>query len=377
MGLEVKDQMKGLIEKSSHILIACTQDYSADTLASALALSNFLQKSNKKHDIVCSHKEFGPKFSFLPRLSAIKSELEGNNKFLVTLNISEVKVKEFSYDVKGDELNIYITPESGKFTAADVVSKAADYPYDLVITLDTKNLNALGKLFEDHTDFFYSAPIINIDDSPDNEHFGQVNHIDVSAGSVTEILFDYIKEEKENFIDKEMATLLLTGIFSKTRGFRHEIVSPKTLQIASELMKKEADSALIVKSLYQSKSIDVLKIWGKILSRLQAITDKHIYYSYIDAPDLKNIQINSSEIVDVIDELLVSIPDAGVIVVSYKKSGDGVRHIIWGNKHHNSLKVVQTLNPKGTRDLAYVDSSLNDVRQSQHKVLEVIKGNLS
>lgn len=377
MAFSAWEQVSQLVEKHENILIACSADYTVDSISSALAVSSYLQKLNKKHDIVCANFVQDERYGFLTGVKKIKRELNTSNKFVVKLNVENVKVKEFSYDIKDDFLNIYITPQEGAFKQDDISSQTAGHKYDLIITIDCRNLNSLGKLFTENSEFFYDIPLINIDHRTENEHFGQVNVVDIATSSVSEMLYDFLSKHHEAFLDSNMSTALLAGIITKTRSFKREVVTPKTLKIAGNLVSSGARKEEIIKNIYQRKSVELLQTWGKVLSRLQLEDDHKIVSSMLFKEDLENIRIKSSDIIDVIHELLVSIPEAEIIVLSYGMKDGAVRHAIWGNRHHDALEVTKALSSRGTADLAYIDLQDTSVEDSQKRVLDMIKEKLA
>ena len=110
-----------------------------------------------------------------------------------------------------DDVRVHLYFEDG----IRFIRRAKD-KYDLIITVDSPDLESLGKLFEENTDFFYNTPIINIDHSSDNENYGQINHVDLTASSTAELIFNMFEEYDMKMINEDIATCLLTGIFTAT-----------------------------------------------------------------------------------------------------------------------------------------------------------------
>jgi len=372
---EVLEHMKQLIGKSERILVAIGSEYNVDAVASAVVMAQYLASINKEVTVACEHRDFVEQLAFLPGVENFTTELDTSNRLVLKLDISSVQVKEFSYDIKDDALNIYITPESGSFRRQDVTAFPGDFKYDLVITLDAPNLNSLGRLFTEQSEFFYAVPIINVDHHRHNEHYGQVNYTQLSACSVTEMLYEYLIQVAPATIDQQMATALLTGIVSKTRSFKHEAVSPRCLQISADLMAKGARKEQIIRELYQKRSVHVLKVWGKILSRLQHDEAQRLFSSYLTADDIAHMSVRSHDIVESIEHLLMAVPQCEVIVISYPHA-DGVKHIIWANRHHDALLLSKPLGTRGSSDVAYSVSDDASVAEGQRKVLQVLENRL-
>lgn len=376
MALNFDEQIVELINKSNNILITFPKDYTVDSIASALVMSIFLEKLNKKHDIVCATNDFESNVKFLKGIEKIKTTFESLNKFIVKLDLSNSNVREFSYDIKDGFLNIYITPEKGSFSTRDVKTQSSDFKYDLIIVLDSRDLASLGRVFEEQSEFFYKVPIINIDNSAQNENFGQVNLVDLTSCSVSEMLYKLLKNIDEEIFDKVICTSILSGIISKTKSFKSEVVTPQCLSIAGELVSKGANKDEIIKNLYQRKTVSILKVWGKLLSSLEHDESKKIFYSSIAKEDINGLRINASDIISIIDDLLVTIPEAEIVLLSYYIGDDTVRHILWANKNYDADTLSKPFSPSGTSDLVSINLKGDDLKEQQGRIIKEIQSRI-
>ena len=114
-----------------------------------------------------------------------------------------------------------------------VVQEANDL-FDLVISLDCSDLRRLGHFPE--TPGFSNHPLINIDHHLTNLNFGDVNLVDHQAASTTEIVLQLL-EYMTVPLDAKLATCLLTGLVTDTRGFRTSNVTPHVMDAALRLMR--------------------------------------------------------------------------------------------------------------------------------------------
>src|SRR4030042_4332264 len=135
MGLSINQQIFELIKNSQKILITFKKNFSGDALSSALAIFLLLKKLNKQADIVCHNFVIAQNYAFLPEIHQTKANLNGLKRFIISLDIAENKIKNFSYDIKDNKLNIYLTPEKGLLAENKIAYKSDNYKYDLIITL--------------------------------------------------------------------------------------------------------------------------------------------------------------------------------------------------------------------------------------------------
>ncbi len=358
MSLNTTQQIYEQIQRSDNILITFKRSFSIDSVASALALSKVLSKMGKKNGIVCDNFAMPKKLSFLNAGENIASELDDLRKFVISLDVSRTKLKEMSYDLKGDRLNIFLTPKLGTFSKKDISTASSRFKYDLIFILDTPDPELLGKIYEKNQEFFYETPIINLDHSPSNEYFGQINAISLSATSVSEMLFNIFNNFGSEFMDKDINTMLLAGMISKTKSFRSPHVTPSALSIAGRLVASEAQREEIIKNLYQTISISALKLWGKALSRLKSSEDGKIVWTRVTREDFSQCETGEGELDGIIDELISNTPGAKISFIFYESGPGRTALLAHAENELDAFNMLAKYRPEGARGCLKIE--LND-----------------
>ena len=376
MGLSGNQQIFELVKNSQKILIIFKRNFSGDALSSALAIFLLLKKLDKQADLVCQDFIIPQNYKFLPQIDKIKPAISCLKRFIVSLEIKDNKVKDFSYDVKDDKLNIYLTPEKGYFDEEKISLKSGNYKYDLIISIDSDDLEALGQAYEENTDFFFNTPIINIDHTPENEQYGQINMVELTKTSIAEIIFDLIEDYDLKLIDEEIATCLLTGLITKTKSFRSSNVTPRALSIASQLILNGAERDLIIQHLYRTKSINTLKLWGKVLARLKNDPQYKMAWSYLQQKDFIDLSIQNPNLSEVVEELITSAPEAEIIVLFYENQNKKISGLIYTSRNYDSQYLAKAFNPIGNKRLAEIEIDKTDMVAAGREVIESIKNNL-
>ena len=315
MALGKIEQFDKTIEDKKNILITFKKHFDGDAIGSALALKLFLEQMEKRVDIVCANFVLPSEYTFLKQSQKIKNSFEGLNNFVINIDIAKTGISELSYDTKDNKLRIFVTPKNGYINRENITTSQSDFKYDLIITIDTPDLNSLGEIYTDHENFFYSKPIINIDHQANNEHYGQINIIDLPASTSAEIIFDLLQKSKEELINRHIAQALLTGIIAGTNSFKKNKVRPQTLQVASKLVDLGADRSFIIKNLYQTKSIATFKIWGAVLSHLKEDKETNFVWSTITRDDFVRSGAKKTDLNNIIDELISTSPSAQFILL--------------------------------------------------------------
>lgn len=319
METQTQQQAKNLIEKSQRVLLVTRTHPSDDSIGSLLALGLFFEKLGKEIDLVC-HGPLASSLEFLPKHGEISREITTTGHFVISLDTSAAKVAQFSYDFDhdGNRLNIFITPEQGRYEAKHVSTNIAPPVYDLVVVVDGKNLESLGPSYENNKRVFFETPIINIDSSLENERFGEVNYLAEKATSTTEVVFSLIEFFGENYFDSNIATCLLAGVISKTRSFQNEYVTPETFSLAADLISEGADQQKIIQNMFKNKSLPMLKLWGRALSRVSYDLEHKIMATRLFKDDFAKTETSEHDLLGLEEELLATVGEAEFIVLAYE-----------------------------------------------------------
>jgi len=347
------------IQKAKNIMITFGQNHTGDALSSALALYLFLKKINKNVQICSNNFQDAKSFSFLPGVKEIKSEIKTAKKFIISLNIENKNIKEISYQKNGNLLDFVITPNGGDdFKHEHISSKITGHNYDLIIIVSTPDLESLGDIYHENTEFFFSVPMINIDHHPDNEEYGQINYINITSLATSEVMFELLKNFSKEQIDERIATCLLTGIIAESKSFKIGSLTPKSLVAASQLVEIGADKNLIVKNLYQNRNLNTLKLWGRVLAKLNNEMDGKIIWSSLNKIDFEKTESEPGNLTEVIEELIVNVPEAQVIVLFAEDAKQNKTLVsLYATKNINVISIFKEFNPKGDKNMAFIESA--------------------
>jgi len=382
--LTQEQQIFEQINKASNILITFKKTWNGDAVASALALFLFLKKMGKTVDVVAEKFSLDKLYSFLPGYAEIKNELNSLRKFIISLDTTNAKVSQIKYKQEENKLNFIVSPEAGFFTSSDISCGASGFKHDLIITVDTPDLESLGKVYDNDTEFFYQTPIINIDHNSTNEEYGQINFIELTAVSTSEIIFSLFESFSRDLLDEDIATCLLTGMIAETKSFKTNNITPRSLLTASQLMSSGARREDIVNHLYRSKSINVLKLWGRVLARLSSGLDNTLVWSTLSAADFIKTNSTEKDLTDVIDELIVSIPQAKIITIIYEGETAGAEPnqtkntnlLLYTMKNIDALALLKEWSPIGTKSLSRAVVNL-PIAEAEQTVISAIQEKLS
>jgi nanoRNase/pAp phosphatase (c-di-AMP/oligoRNAs hydrolase) len=316
MSLDSQEQLKKFLGESKEVLILIPENPSGDAVGSAWALYFFLEKRGALPTIAFSN-HLNQKYSFLPRPVRILNEITGARDFILQFDTTYNKIANVRSEEKDGKLNIFITPEKGTINPRDFSFVLAKFKYDLIIVLDCSDLLKLGKLYEKNPDLFFEVPVVNIDHKSSNENFGQINLVDVTASSCSEILSNILENINTVPIDKTIADCLFTGIISATDSFQQKNTTPKSLLAAAALMDKGADQQEIIRWLYKTQPLSVLKLWGRAMAKLKLDEKSHLIWSELSLDDFVQSRSSQNDITQILDKLAENYSEGKIFMLIY------------------------------------------------------------
>jgi phosphoesterase RecJ-like protein len=324
MALSNEQQAIELLTRAKRVLIVTRQHAPTDAIASVASTYAFLKKMNKQCDAVAPDYDATMAPKFISGADQIKGTMGAVRAFELSLDVTQNKLNDISYDIKDNKLVVTVVPETGEWSPKDVAFRHGEDRYDLIVALDCQDLQSLGSLFAKHADFFYRTPVINIDRDPGNEHWGHLNLVDLTAVATTEILYGLFARWNRNLIDENLSTSLLAGMISKTQSFRTQNVTPKTLQVAAELIANGARREEIVQGLWRTRTVPTLKLWGTALSRLESDRDHNLVWTTLTRQDFVSAGVSDTALDGIVEELVNYAPEAKVVVIVYEKESSHI-----------------------------------------------------
>ncbi len=319
MPLNVNDMQaaKNAVESHERLLIIPHANVDPDGLSSALACYSMFRGMGKDCTVICPDT-LPESLSFLPGFENLATDIASEQNFIITLDCSSgVEVDKLRYTVEDHKVNIIVMPKKGRIKKENVSILEAGANYDLIVVVDSAELSLLGTMYTENIDLFSEVPVLNIDHHISNSQYGQLKLIDPTAASATEVLYNWFtwNPKWKSQMTPDMATLLLTGLITDTRSFQNPNTTPRSLEVAAELLDLGARQQEIIQHMYKTKPLSTLRIWGRALNAIQIDADARIVWSTVSREDLQELGATSKETHGILDELLSTIPDADVYVL--------------------------------------------------------------
>lgn len=219
------------------------------------------------------------------------------------------------------EERLKFLPGAGEITSQP--EKIEIEKYDLIIMLDFGQFKNSG--LEEKLNLAKKAGIffIQIDHHPLMAEAADLTVVVEDASSTCEILYNiFIQTGAE--IDRNMANCLLTGILTDTENFTNLGTTFTSLKAGAELLKYGARLQEIITNLWHNKKLSTLRLWGKVLLRLEKDPKTGIATTAIMLKDLEEENL-TLEATGGIANFLNSLGEARAITVLCEEEGGKVK----------------------------------------------------
>lgn len=141
---------------------------------------------------------------------------------------------------------------------------------------------------------------INIDHHISNMGCGDLNVVRPEVGSVCEVLYDLMEEDK---IDKEIAMALYIGMIHDTGVFQYSNTRPETLQIAANLIAFGFDFPRLIEETFYQKSYVQTQIMGRALMESIRFMDGRCIVSVIDRKTMEFYNVGPKDLDGIVNQL--------------------------------------------------------------------------
>lgn len=225
MNVEIVTLVKDLLDTPKKIVVVGHKNPDGDAVGSCLGLSFFLNKLGHNSQVVVPN-DFPAFLKWIPG---------------------------------SDEIIIH---EKSTEQSARLLAEA-----DIICTLDFNSFNRAGDLeplLQNST-----ARFVMIDHHQAPDSYATVTYSDVSMSSTCEMVYHFILGlERADLICEKIATQLYTGIMTDTGSFRFSSTTATTHRAIAHLIEQGADGSDIYQKIYDTNSLDRMRLLGVALKNL-------------------------------------------------------------------------------------------------------------
>jgi phosphoesterase RecJ-like protein len=198
-------------------------------------------------------------------------------------------------------------------------------PYDLLVVSDCGTLDRIGAVRGRHPELFDRLPRVVIDHHASNDATGEADWIEPGSAATCEMVA-LLAARLGLPLDAgggSLATALMAGIVMDTATFAHPNATPRTLAVSAALVEAGAPLSDISRRLYRSKPSAQLRLFGRVLDRLDAADSGRVIHSTLLDADLDATGALPAQSEGIID--LLAQADEAEVAILFKEAGPSTR----------------------------------------------------
>lgn len=165
--------------------------------------------------------------------------------------------------------------------------------------------------------------------------------MDITATSTAEILTDLFQKYDPQLIDEDMATCLLAGIIEKTGSFQRIQTTPKAFLKASELIALGGRQQEIIKNIFKTKSLSLLKLWGRALAKMKILEFPATAYSVLNFTDFEKSQSSPSDLFSVLREFTDNLSGYKILGLLWEDTGGAPQFLLALHEQIPATKLLE------------------------------------
>ncbi len=199
--------------------------------------------------------------------------------------------------------------------------------YDLLVLSDCASAERVGAVAARHEELFATLPRAVIDHHASNEGRGEADWIDADAAATCEqvTLLAVRMGVPLDAGGGALAAILMAGIVMDTATFAHPNATPRTLAVSAALVQAGAPLSDISRRLYRTKPDTQLRLFGRVLDRLDTTPDRRVIWSTLTLADLEATDALPAHSEGIIDLLAQS--ELAEVAMLLKEQPDGTTRL--------------------------------------------------
>lgn len=226
MDLSTSNKLKELLQNTNKIVVIGHKNPDGDAIGSCLALANFLRQKKQNVNVVMPN-DFPDFLKWIPETE-----------------------------------NIHLYSKNPNTTRKIILDA------DVIFTLDFNSFSRAGDLQEVLEKS--KATYVMIDHHQQPDDYAALQYSDVSICSTAQMVYHTIESLNDlKLINPEIATQLYTGIMTDTGSFKYPSTTAKTHAVIGHLIECGANNAKIHQNIYDTNSVNRLKLLGIALNNLE------------------------------------------------------------------------------------------------------------
>jgi len=305
------------IDAAGYVVLVVHVDPDADSLGSASAMYSLMLRLQKKVTFFCVTENIDRRLAFLPWFDKLR------HRFPVSA--------------------------------------------DLAISLDCGSKKRLGTEIK--------CPLVNIDHHAGNEAYGEINIIDDTAISTTQVLYELF-EDYGIKLNAKIATSLYAGLLDNSLGFLSEKTDARAFAMAAVLSGAGADTRGCAIELFERRSLAAMRLKGMMLQKMSLVHNGTIVLLRVTQEMLLQSGAHAADCEAVLHESM-GLPTIKAAILLRERRDGSIRGSLCSLDGSDMVAVADNFGGGGYKNSAGFELTFMHMAEVEAAVLEKLKKELS
>lgn len=240
---------------------------------------------------------------------------------------------------------------------------------DLVMVLDCGNYDRVS--FDQKT--LGSVPMMVLDHHKSNDQYGDWNHVDPTAAATGEIIFD-LMALMDIPMTRDIAIALYTAITTDTGSFRFECTTPRTLEVAAQLMAVGIPHQEIARRVFDERPLNRVRLIGRALATLESHYQGRVNVMFLRETDFTELGLPDKDTGDIVNYGLA--PKEAEVSMVLKEHEGKIRVSIRTKRKVDAGAYAEVFQGGGHARAAGCTLMTPSVAEARHKLLRELEAYL-
>ena len=316
------------IASSQTLAVVLPETPAFEVIGSAIALISGLRVIGKVTSVFVAT----PAERSLVPWNILVGDEEPLREFIISFDLARSPIKELKYERAENRLDIILSP-TGRIRREDVEFRRGELRYDLVITLGAPSLEALAASIRRAPELLHEKPILNIDASPANQCYGELNLLpdtgQTEPPTLAELTYALLGALAVPAQDPERASALFAALGAATDEFQPERTTASAFRLAGELRGLGAAPDAFRKLAPLRPSLDAIQLAGRALARSRFEESSGTLWAILTADDFIKTVTTPADVESVLGRIRKAIPRAIIYVLMWQDPSDNAVWAMW------------------------------------------------
>ena len=359
----METKLKDIFLKIDNIIIAPNSS-KKDSFFASLALFNIFKKLGKNVNFLL--KDDPNKYSiFFENLP-----LCFYSTLFISLPFEKKEEIKIFYEKDEDGIKLYF--QNKNISDKDLIKITTFQDIKIIFSIGFQNLEELENFLKEYSLTSQNKIIINIDNQILNENFGKINLVDINTSSVSEIVFDFLKEILPSVFKRDIANTLLAGILSSVDFLKISKYNSTTLEKIIYL-KNLSDFEKVISFLTEKDFSKENILLLKTLQKSEFIPEKKIVLTSLFPNDFNVISFNKNDLKYILEKFTLQGTLRNNFLFFLEKNSPLIKKIIFYSPNIDlSNKVSSLMQGEQKQNWVLINNPKESFEEIKSKFLNLI-----